>query len=80
MKMEQTEHSETSAYKLQTPRNYPKEIIQHTEHDESLKLRKPILLMYMIIISFIIYSCIQFVPHRDHNVAQLERPTSEGCI
>ena len=29
MKMEQTECSETSAYKLQTPGNYPKESIQH---------------------------------------------------
>ena len=28
MKMEQTECSETSAYKLQTPGNYPKESIQ----------------------------------------------------
>ena len=37
MKMEQTECSETSAYKLQTPGNYPKESIQHTEHGESLK-------------------------------------------
>ena len=39
MKMEQTECSETSAYKIQTPGNYPKESIQHTEHGESLKLR-----------------------------------------
>ena len=37
--MEQTECSETSAYKLQTPGNYPKENIQHTEHGESLKSR-----------------------------------------
>jgi len=28
MKMEQTESSETSAYKIQTPGNYPKESIQ----------------------------------------------------
>jgi len=33
----------------------------------------------IIIISIIIYLCIQFVPHRDHNVLQLERPTSGGC-
>jgi len=39
MKMEQTECSETSAYKIQTPSNYPKESIQLTEHGESLKLR-----------------------------------------
>jgi len=38
MKMEQTECSETSAYKLQAPGNYPKESTQHTEHGESLKL------------------------------------------
>jgi len=31
------ECSETSAYKTQTPGNYPEEIIQHSEHGESLK-------------------------------------------
>jgi len=35
MKMEQC--SETSAYKIQTPRNRPKEGIQHSVHGESLK-------------------------------------------
>ena len=39
MKLEQTDCSETSAYKLQTPGNYPKESIQHTEHGENLKSR-----------------------------------------
>jgi len=39
MKTEETECSETSAYKIQTPGNYPKEIIQHSEHGESLKSR-----------------------------------------
>jgi hypothetical protein len=39
MKMEQIECSETSAYKIQTPGNYPEEIVQHTEHSESLKSR-----------------------------------------
>jgi hypothetical protein len=38
MKMEQIGCSETSAYKIQTPGYYPEENIQHTEHDESLKL------------------------------------------
>jgi hypothetical protein len=33
------ECSETSAYKIQTPGNYPEENIQHTEHGESLKSR-----------------------------------------
>jgi len=32
-----TECSETSAYKIQTPRNHTKERIQHSEHGESLK-------------------------------------------
>jgi hypothetical protein len=40
MKMEQIECSETSAYKIQTPGNYPEESIQHSEHGESLKSRK----------------------------------------
>ena len=31
MKMEQTECSETSAYKIQRPGNYPEERIQHSE-------------------------------------------------
>jgi hypothetical protein len=39
MKMEQTECSETSAYKIQMPGNYPEENMQHTELDESLKSR-----------------------------------------
>ena len=34
-----TECSETSAYKLHTLRNYPKESIQHSEHGQSLKSR-----------------------------------------
>ena len=34
-----TECSETSAYKLQTPGNYPEENIQHSEHGRSLKSR-----------------------------------------
>jgi hypothetical protein len=32
-----TDCSETSAYKIQTPGNYPEENIQHTEHGGSLK-------------------------------------------
>jgi hypothetical protein len=38
--MEQTECSETSAYKIQTPGNYPEANIQHTADGESLKSRK----------------------------------------
>jgi hypothetical protein len=40
MKMEQRECSETLAYKIQMPRNYPEENIQHTEHGKSLKSRR----------------------------------------
>jgi hypothetical protein len=32
-----TECSETSAYKIQTPVNYPEGSIEHSEHGESLK-------------------------------------------
>jgi len=39
MEMEVIECSETSAYKIQTPGNYPEESIQHSEHSESLKSR-----------------------------------------
>jgi len=38
--MEQTECSETSAYKTQTPGNYPEESIKQSQDGESLKLRK----------------------------------------
>ena len=38
MKMEQTGRSETSAYKIQTPGNYPKESIQHKEGFSRLSL------------------------------------------
>jgi len=34
-----TECSETSAYKIQTPRNYPEGSTQHSEQGESLKSR-----------------------------------------
>jgi hypothetical protein len=44
MKMEQTECSEKSAYKIQTPGNHPEENIQRTEHGESLKSKTLILI------------------------------------
>ena len=40
MKMEQTECSKTSEYKIQPPGNHPKESIQHSGHVESLKIKK----------------------------------------
>jgi len=39
MKVEQTECSGTSAYKIQVPGNYQEESIQHSEHGDSLKSR-----------------------------------------
>jgi hypothetical protein len=44
MKIEKTECSETSAYKIKTLGNYPEENTQHTEHGESLKSRNLYLL------------------------------------
>ena len=38
--MAQSECSQTSAYKIQKPGNRPKERIQHSEDDESLKSEK----------------------------------------
>jgi hypothetical protein len=43
MKMEQTQRSETLAFKLQTPVNHPEESVQQSEHGESLKLRSELL-------------------------------------
>jgi len=40
IKFEQIEFSETSAYKIQTPKNYPEESTQHSEQGESLKSRQ----------------------------------------
>jgi len=44
--MEETECSETSAYKLQTPGNYPEESIQHSEHSEIFKSRIKIVCLH----------------------------------
>jgi len=46
MKMEQTERSETSAYKIQMSGNHPKQRIQHSEHNKSLKSRNLAFLTY----------------------------------
>jgi hypothetical protein len=35
MKMEQTELSETMAYKIQATENYPEESIKYSEHGEN---------------------------------------------
>ena len=49
MKMEQIECSETSAYKIQTLGNYPKENIQYSEHGESLKSRTADIYKYIMV-------------------------------
>jgi len=79
MKMEQTECSETSAYKIQTPGNYPEENIQHSEHGESLKSR-----IYSIISSiltpsyFIVWTAICTLPE-DLNICCRTFIVSAGC-
>jgi len=66
--MEQTESSETSTRKIQTPGNQPKERIQHSEQDESLKSRnsnvfsfhkshKPNIYIYIYIYIYIFQMC-----------------------
>jgi hypothetical protein len=51
-----TECSETSAYKIQTPGNYPEENIQHTEHGESFKSRVLSGILYLRFVSYQIYT------------------------
>jgi hypothetical protein len=51
-----TECSETSAYKIQTPGNYPEENIQHSEHGESLKSRNCYLFFNVLNYIYIYYS------------------------
>jgi hypothetical protein len=60
MNMEQTQCSETSAYKIQTPGNYPEESIRHSEHVESLKSRRvyPLRLVTVILICYSMVSSI----------------------
>jgi len=71
MKMEQTECSETSAYKIQMPGNYPEENIQHTEQGESLKSRRihkfPALLLTLCI------SLITVLHERSHTMESVEK-------
>ena len=50
-----TERFETSAYKIQTPGNYPEENIQHTEHGETL------VLLFLLFVSNINFSILIFL-------------------
>jgi hypothetical protein len=67
VKVEQTECSETSAFKIQTPGNYPKEIIQHSKHGESLKSR--IHLIYLR--SFMVITFQHVAPYTITDLLQL---------
>jgi len=42
MKMEQTECSETSAYKIQTSGNYPEGSIKHSEQGEKSEIKNSV--------------------------------------
>jgi hypothetical protein len=50
MKKEQAECSETSAYKIQTPWNHPKERIHHSQHGDNFKSRIFIMIIIIIIL------------------------------
>jgi len=64
MKMEQIECSETSAYIIQTPGNYPKENIIYSEQGESLKSR--IVVVHVSII--ILWDSTDESPKQDDNM------------
>ena len=49
VKMEPPECCETSTHKIQTPGNYPKDRIRHSEHGESLKSRMYQIYAYLYI-------------------------------
>ena len=53
MKMEQTECSETLAYKIHTPGKYPDESIQHSEQGECFKSR---ILDIFVVVSFFFFN------------------------
>jgi hypothetical protein len=63
MKMEQTECSETQAYNIQTPGNYPEESIQHPEHGESLKSRIIIFLCNKVVLEYKLVHFINYCKH-----------------
>jgi len=71
MKMEQTECSETSAYKIQTPRNYPEENIQHSEHGESWKSRIYFIILFSYYQLFIFIFSAHFINPYPANVENM---------
>jgi hypothetical protein len=53
MKMEMIQCCKTSAYKIQTPENYPKDNILHPQHGESLKTTQLFLpLLFLTLFTF----------------------------
>ena len=75
MKMEQTECSETLAYKIQTPENYPEGSIKHSEHGESLKSRMflPLLLCPMCLAD------LSFLLREENRICQRNMYVSHSC-
>jgi len=62
--MEQTECSEMSAYKIQTPGNYPEENIQHTEQ-QKFEIKIYNLCLKLVIYWLAIYSHSLYLSQRD---------------
>jgi len=50
-----------SAYKIQTPRNYTEESIQHSEHGESLELRIKLVLVWLVYDPFYSFEVVTFL-------------------
>jgi hypothetical protein len=63
MRMEWTECSETLAYKIQTPENYPEESVQHSEHSEILKSRRISYVFFWVIPRCLNFICQHFGTH-----------------
>jgi len=70
MKMEQTECSETSAYKIQTPGDHPKERIWHSKHRESLKSRIIVHIHTLNTSVFLLSSCFSIQRSHSHKTLQ----------
>jgi hypothetical protein len=55
MKTGQAECSETSTHEFQRPENHPKERIQHSQHDDSLKLSIMLFLTFIVLCQPLLY-------------------------
>jgi hypothetical protein len=66
------ECSEKTAHKIQTPGNYPKERIQHSEQGESLKSReKKMEATFTKVLTGFVQSNFHMITHVDVNVRQV---------